>query len=87
MMALKRAVKEILSLKVACLGPIDYTEYPKTKTKEIVLNNKIQHFCRALKGEFFKKKSRSKDWKLTEIIEEKRTFRLFWPIRYLFSSA
>ena len=46
---------------VACLGPIECS-----KTKEIILNNKIQHFCSALKSEFFKKKIRSKDWKLTE---------------------
>ena len=55
------AVKKILFLKVACLGPI---ECPKTK--EIIFNNKIQYLCRELKDEFFKKKIRSKDWKLTE---------------------
>ena len=62
----------MLSLKVACLGPIDYIECPNTK--EIILNNKIQHFCRELKGEFFKKKIRSKDWKLTKIIEKSEPF-------------
>ena len=66
---LKRVVKKISSLKVACLGPIDYIEC--TTTKEIILNNKIQYFCRKLKGEFFKKNIRSKDWKLTETIEKK----------------
>ena len=48
----------MLSLKVACLGSIDDIEYPKTK--EIILNNKIQHFCRELKSEFLKKKIRSR---------------------------
>ena len=67
--ALKRAVKEMLSLKVACLGPIDYIEC--LKTKEIILNNKIQQFCREPKGEVFRKQIRSKDWKLTKIIEKK----------------
>ena len=79
--ALKRAVKKIFSLKVVCLGPIDYIECPKTK--EITLNNKIQHFCRELKGKFFKKKIRSKDWKLKDIIEKKWTLHLFWPARYM----
>ena len=57
--ALKRVVKKISSLKVACLGPIDYIECPKTK--EITLNNKIQQFCRELKGESFTKKIGLKD--------------------------
>ena len=61
--------KTMLSLKAAYLGPIDYIKCPKTK--EIILNNKIQPFFRELKVEFFKKKIRSKDWKLTEIIEKK----------------
>ena len=68
----------MLSLKVACLGPIDYIDCPKTK--EITLYNKIQHYCRKLKSEFFKNKIRSKDSKLMEIIEKKRTLHLFWPI-------
>ena len=80
--ALKRAPSKgfhtMLSLKVACLGPIDYIECPKTK--ELILNNKIQHFCRELKGEFFKKKIRSKDWKLTEIVN--LSFILGHPLDY-----
>ena len=79
--ALKCAVKKILSLKVVCLGPIDYIEC--SKKNEIILNNKIQHFCRELKGKFFKKKIRSKDWKLKEIIEKKGTLHLFWLTRYM----
>ena len=48
-------VKKILSLKVACLGAI---ECPKTK--KIILNNKIQDFCRELKGRIFQKENQIK---------------------------
>ena len=70
------AVKKVLSLQVACLGPI---ECPKTK--EIILNNKIEHFCRELKGEFSKKKIRSKDQKSTAIVNP--SFILGHPLSYL----
>ena len=66
--ASKRVVKEMLYLKVACFGPIDYIECPKTK--EITLDNNIQVLCRELNGQVFKMKIRSKDWKYTEIIEK-----------------
>ena len=39
--------------------------------KEIALDNKIQLFRRELNDEFFEKKIKSKDWKLTEIVEKK----------------
>ena len=55
--AVKEISKEILSLKVACLRPIDYIECPKTN--EIAFGNKIQLFCRELNGRIFQN---SKDW-------------------------
>ena len=58
----------MLSMEVACLEPLDYVECPKTK--EIILDDKIELFCREFNGKFFKIKIKSKDWKWTEIIEK-----------------
>ncbi len=44
---------EMLFLKVARLGPIDFIGF--LKTKEIIKNNKNDYFWRELKDEFFKK--------------------------------
>ena len=69
--ALKRAVKEIPKDVVfeSCLSCTNRL-YRSSKTKEIIFDSKIQLFCRELNDKFFRMKIKSKDWKLTEIIEK-----------------